>query len=121
MIILHLLSAILLYKISKKYLPNRKNRLWLLLVFVLLPGVISSAIIVETAGLMIFGLLFFVYAYENFSRKYIYIILSIYVLLCGEFVYLFLALSIFSIYTKQLYFFLYLICLLFSHLYFCME
>ncbi|WP_372999449.1 hypothetical protein [Sulfurimonas sp.] len=107
MIIFHLLSATLLYKISKRYLPNRKNRLWLLLVFVLLPGVISSAIIVESAGLVIFGLLFFVYVYENFSRKYIYLILSIYVLIGGEFVYLFLALSIFSIYTKQRTFFIF--------------
>lgn len=107
MIIFHLLSAILLYKISKKYLQDRKNRLWLLLIFVLLPGVISSALIVEMAGLIIFGLLFFVYAYENFSRKYIYMILSIYVLIGGEFVYLFLALSIFSIYTKQRTFFIF--------------
>ncbi|EDZ62960.1 hypothetical protein SMGD1_1939 [Sulfurimonas gotlandica GD1] len=107
MIILHLLSGVLLYKISKAYLQNRKNRLWLLLIFVLLPGVISSAIIVESAGLIIFGLLFFVYAYENFSRKYIYLILSTYVLISGEFVYLFLALSIFSIYTKQRTFFIY--------------
>lgn len=107
MITFHLLSAILLYKISKKYLSNRKNRLWLLLIFVLLPGVISSALIVEMAGLIIFGLLFFVYAYENFSRKYIYMILSIYVLIGGEFVYLFLALSIFSIYTKQRTFFIF--------------
>jgi hypothetical protein len=107
MIIFHLLSAILLYKISKNYLPNRKNRLWLLLVFVLLPGVISSAIIVESAGVIIFGLLFFVYAYENFSRKFVYLILSIYILIGGEFVYLFLALSIFSIYTKQRTFFIF--------------
>ncbi|MFT5836018.1 MAG: hypothetical protein ACI9RG_000912 [Sulfurimonas sp.] len=107
MIIFHLLSALLIYKISKNYLTNRKNRLWLLLVFVLLPGVISSAIIVESAGILIFALLFFVYAYENFARKYIYFLLGIYVLIGGEFVYLFLALSIFSIYTKQRTFFIF--------------
>ncbi|WP_294962681.1 hypothetical protein [Sulfurimonas sp.] len=107
MIIFHLLSALLIYKISKNYLPNRKNRLWLLLVFVLLPGVISSAIIVESAGMLIFALLFFVYAYENFARKYIYFLLGIYVLIGGEFVYLFLALSIFSIYSKQRTFFIF--------------
>jgi hypothetical protein len=107
MIILHLLSTVLLYKISKKYLKDLKNRLWLVLMFVLLPGVISSAIIVESAGLIIFGLLLFVYIYENLSRKYVYFILSLYVLINGEFVYLFLALSIFSIYTKQRAFFIF--------------
>ncbi|WP_373036663.1 hypothetical protein [Sulfurimonas sp.] len=107
MIILHLMSAYLLYKISKKYLKDRRNRLWLVLIFVLLPGVISSAIIVESAGLIIFGLLLFVYVYENLSRKYGYFILSLYVILGGEFVYLFLALSIFAIYTKQRAFFIF--------------
>ena len=105
MIFLHIMSGILLYKISKNYLSSRKNRLWLILIFVLLPGVISSAIIVESAGLLIFALLLFIYIYENFSRKYTYIILSIYVLISGEFVYLFLALSIFAIYKKQKNFF----------------
>ncbi len=107
MIILHLLSALLLYKISKKYLVNNQSRLWLVLVFVLLPGVISSAIIVDGAGLVIFGLLLFAYAYENFSRKNIYMILSLFVILDGGFVYLFLALAIFSISTSQRVFFIF--------------
>ena len=113
MIILHLLSALLLYKISKKYLLNNKNRLWLILVFVLLPGVISSAIIVDGAGLVIFGLLLFAYAYENFSKKYIYLLLSLYVLIDGGFVYLFLSLAIFSIATSKRAFFIFNISVFF--------
>jgi len=76
MILMHLLSALLLYKVSKKYLPKRENRLWLVLIFVLLPGVISSAILVDGAGLVIFGLLLFAYAYENLSKKYVYMLLT---------------------------------------------
>ncbi len=107
MIVFHILSALLLYIISKKYLPSEKNRLWLVLIFVLLPGVISSAIIVDSAGLLIFGLFLFVYAYDNFPRKYIYFLLSIYVIIDGGFVYLFFALIIFAIYTSQRAFFIF--------------
>jgi len=117
MIVFHLLSALLLYEISKKYLSSSRNRLWLVLIFVLLPGVISSAIIVDSAGLIIFGLLLFVYAYENFSRKYIYLILSLYIIIDGGFVYLFLALAIFSIYSSQRTFFIFNIVAFFISIY----
>ncbi len=117
MIVIHLLSALLLYKISKKYLSDRRNRLWLVLVFVLLPGVISSAIIVDTAGLIIFGLLLFVYAYEKFSTKYIYVILSSFIIIDGGFVYLFLALSIYAIYTSERFLFIFNIVAFFISIY----
>ena len=54
MITLHISSAILLYEVSKKYLEREENRLWLILVFILLPGIISSALVVNGAGLIIF-------------------------------------------------------------------
>ena len=107
MIILHLLSAMLLYKISKEYVQKEKNRLWLVLIFVLLPGMVSSAIILNNAGLIIFGLMLFVYIYKNLSIKYTYFLLTLYILLAGEFIYLFLALGIYAIYTKEKNFFIF--------------
>lgn len=107
MIILHLLSATLLYKISKKYLKKLSSRVWITLIFILLPGVISSALIVNSAGLVIFGLFLFVYLYENYPIKYIYPLLLVYSLASGGFVYLFLALIFFSIFTKNRLFFIY--------------
>lgn len=111
MIILHILSAILLYKISQKYLKMDKNRIWLVLIFVLLPGVISSAIILNSAGLILFGLLLFVYLYENHSTSFIYPLLIFYMLINGSFVYLFMALALFSIYKKDRNFFLFNVAL----------
>lgn len=111
MIILHILSAILLYEVSKKYIEHEENRLWLILVFVLLPGVISSALLVDGAGLVIFGLLLFVYIYENYSKKYHYMWLALLTLLDGGFMYLFFSLAVFALYTKQKYFFLFNIVL----------
>lgn len=101
MIVMHISSALLLYEISKNYLPHKRERLWLVLIFILLPGVISSAIIVDSAGLVIFGLMLFAFVYEKFSIKYIYILLSLYVFIDAGFTYLFFALLISSIYASQ--------------------
>jgi len=101
MILLHILSAILLYKISAKYIQVERNRIWLLLVFVLLPGVMSSAIIVNSAGIILFGLLLFAYIYENNPIVFIYPLLIFYMLIDGNFVYLFMALVLFFIYKKE--------------------
>ncbi len=101
MILLHLLSIVLLNEISKKYIPSAKNRLWLILAFTLLPGVVSSSLIVNSAGLLIFGILFFAYAYERYSIKFIYLLLPIYAVVDAGFVYLFLGLITYHIFSKE--------------------
>lgn len=116
MIVLHIFSALLLYEISKKYLKVQRNRVWLVLIFVLLPGVISSAIIVNSAGLVIFSLFLFVYVFDNYSIKYSYVILFLYMLIDGAFASLFLALTMFSLYKKDQRFFLFNLTLFFSSL-----
>ncbi len=105
MILFHLLSALLLYSISRRYVSQTKNRLWLVLVFALLPGVISSAIVVNSAGVVIFELLLFLYVYQKFDLKYSYLLLLVYSLIEGDFLYLFFALTFFSIYQKDYKFF----------------
>jgi len=115
MIILHLLSVLLLNEISKKYVESSKNRLWLILLFVLLPGVVSSSLIVNSAGLLIFGVLLFVYIYEKYSEKLIYLLLPIYAFIDAGFIYLFLALMAYYLLKKEKYHFLYaLIIFIFS-------
>ncbi|MBU1217158.1 hypothetical protein KJ870_03285 [bacterium] len=96
MIILHTLSAYLLYKISDKYLADERSKIWLVLIFILLPGVISSAILVNSAGLVIFGLLLFVYIHQNYSRNLLYPLLVVYLFIESDFVYLFLSLVFFA-------------------------
>ena len=104
MILFHMASCILLFDISKKYLRYDRDRLWLILIFILLPGVISSAILVDSASFLIFGLLLFVYLYENVKIKYIYPLLLLYMLADGGFVYLFFSLIFFAWYKKDRYF-----------------
>lgn len=107
MITLHLLSLLLLSEISKKYIESSKNRLWLILLFVLLPGVVSSSLIINSAGLLIFGVLLFVYIYEKHSKKIIYVLLPIYALVDTGFIYLFLALMAYYLLKKEKQNFLY--------------
>ena len=107
MIMFHMLSFVLLYKISKRYLKHDRDRLWLMFVFVLLPGVISSAILVDSAGFVIFGLLLFVYLYKKVSQFYIYLLLLLYIIADGGFSYLFLSLIFFSLHIKDRYFLLF--------------
>jgi len=117
MIIMHLLSAVLLFEISKNYIKVEKNRLWLLLIFILLPGVMSSAIIVNSAGLILFGLLLFAYIYENYSIKFTYFLLFIYMLIDGSFALLFMALLLFSLYKRERNYFLFNLILFFTSLF----
>ncbi len=106
MISLHIMSAVLLYKIVSKNMIFQRDRLWLVLLFILLPGVMSSALVVNSAGLVIFGLFLFIYIYQNFNEKYIYLTLIFYSFIEKDFIYLFASLIIYSIYVKDKFFFL---------------
>ncbi|MDA3947424.1 MAG: hypothetical protein PF439_12165 [Helicobacteraceae bacterium] len=64
MIFFHLLSVILLYLVSKPYVKRDSDRLWLVVVYILLPGVISAALLVNSAGIMIFMLFLLLYLYQ---------------------------------------------------------
>ena len=107
MVLMHVMSAILLYDISKKYLSTSKDRIWLVLLFMLLPGIVSSALVVNSAGLVIFGLFLFVYIYEHFSINFVNILLLAYLFVDPGFIYLFFGMSIYYIYNKQKYYFFY--------------
>ncbi len=119
MILFHLLSAILMYEISKRYIPLERNRLWLLLVFLLLPGVVSAAIIVNSAGMLICGLLLFVYLSEKIPQRYLNVLLLLYALTDVSFIYLFLGLAVYYSMNKQKYNLVYVLALymLTSYLY----
>ena len=117
MILFHLLSILLLYSISEKYIKQEKNRIILILIFIFLPGVISSAIVVNNAGVVIFGLLFFIYTYQKYDYKYSYFLLIIFTLIDNSFSYLFFSLFLFAIYTRDYKFAVLNICLLLLSIY----
>ncbi len=101
MILFHLMSVLLMYDISKRYIDQERDRLWLVLVFILLPGVVSSAIVVNSAGMVIFGLLLFIYLEQKFPQPFITILLLLYSIIDIGFAYLFLGLFIYYIFEKR--------------------
>ena len=113
MILMHLGSVVLLYQISKRYLKSERNRLWLILIFILLPGVISSAIVLNHAGVIIFALLLYIYLDGIVSEKYTAGLLLLFALLDPGFSYLFIGLGIYYLTHKQRWMFGYTILLYF--------
>ena len=101
MILMHTISALLLYKLSDKYLSSQRNKNWLLLIFVLLPGVMSSALVVNDAGLIILGLFIFTYIYQKTSLVWSHLLLGTYLLVSPGFIYLYFGMFVFYLYSKK--------------------
>ncbi|MBZ7987479.1 hypothetical protein [Campylobacter canadensis] len=74
-IFLHILSCILLYLISKKYLEQRAYIA--LIIFILCPGVLASSLLINYAGLVIFISLLLIYLEQKKQNLIFYIILSL--------------------------------------------
>ena len=111
MILFHLLSVVLIYLVSKKYISFDKNRVWLVLIFVLLPGNLSASVVVNDAGIVIFGLFLFIYLYEKIPQFFLNVLLLFYSMINISFAYLFLGLAVYYIHDKKVYNFLYVIFL----------
>ena len=68
MVLFNLLSIVLLYSVSKPYVKRDSDRLWLVFVYSLLPGVMSAALLVNSAGFIIFSLFLLLFLYQRNSR-----------------------------------------------------
>lgn len=100
MILLHLLSVGLLYGISRYYVNRDSDRLWIVLIYMLLPGVTSAALVVDNAGLMIASLFLFGYLYLRYG-VYSAGMLPLLIWIDPAFAYLFFALSLYGVYKKE--------------------
>lgn len=93
MMVLHLLSLYFYFAISRHYLEKERDKLWNIIIFILLPAIVSSAIIVHPSGLILLLLLFFIYAYMKWETKalvllplYLFVDISFFILFFGLFV-----------------------------------
>jgi lysylphosphatidylglycerol synthetase-like protein (DUF2156 family) len=64
-------------------------------------------LLVNSAGVVIFSLFLFVYIFQRYHIKYSYLLLSLYSIADGDFLYLFMALVVYSLYNKEKYFLLF--------------
>ncbi len=100
MIVLHLASMALLYSISSYYVTRPYDRIWILLVYALLPGVMSAALLVNGAGFKIVLLFLFAYIYLK-NKNYSLLVLPLFLLLDLTVIYFYLTIVIFEIIRKN--------------------
>lgn len=99
-IFLHLLNALLVVFISKDIVKKREDIVLVLLIFILLPGVNTSALIVNKAGIIMFFTLVFLYSTRVFSRNAYYVLIPM-AFLDNAFLYLFVSLLFYGYYKKE--------------------
>lgn len=90
MILMHALSALLYYDVTKDLFKKQSDQVWNLVIYLLLPGVNSAAIMVDGAGLVLLLLLVFLYVYKHW-KYYAYALLPLYVFVDASFAFLYLA------------------------------
>jgi len=103
MIIFHLLSVYLLYQISKPILVSEKERIYMVAIFVMLPGVISASLLLNPAGLVIFLTLLYLYERDR-NEMFSYLILALILFVDSAFAMLYLALFIHALYENKSHF-----------------
>ena len=100
-IIFHILSLFLIYKIGKLLLKRKVDRIVSTAIFALLPGINSAAVLVNSASLVIFLTLFFVYLYMYGYKMASYIVLVLALFVDNSFSVLYISLFFYAISKKD--------------------
>lgn len=100
-VFLHGISAILLYLFALKITKTQKDAFFSLLLFLLLPGTVASALCVNDADIVIFLSLLILCAYEYGFKKSFYVLLLLALFVDKSFGLLFLSLFFFALYKKN--------------------
>jgi 4-amino-4-deoxy-L-arabinose transferase-like glycosyltransferase len=95
-ILFYIFSAILMYKVTHNYFKYESDRLISIIIFMLLPGVLSASLLVNSAIIVIFCTLLYLYYFNKF-KEHSYFLLVIYLLIDNSFAILYLALFFYSI------------------------
>jgi hypothetical protein len=98
--VLHLLSGLFLYLYSLKVLRRKEDALLALILFLLLPGVNSSALLVNEASIVIFLILFYLYLYKE-NQTLSFMILPVMLLADNSFWPLFLSIFFYGVYKND--------------------
>lgn len=99
-IIFYLLSTILLYKVTKWYFVKKEDRLLSILIFMLLPGINSAALIVNEAIVVIFLTLLYLF-YYHLTSKQNYLMLILFLFVDNSFAIFYLALFFYSLHKRD--------------------
>ena len=99
-LLLHIINSILFFDIAKKFFKKEQDAFFASILFLLLPGINSAAILVSKAGIIIFATLIFLYLFLK-NKEIPYSVLMIMALLDSAFSILFLSLVIYGAFKKD--------------------
>ena len=100
MILMHSAGAFLYYDVSKSLFKREGDQVWNVLVYLLLPGINSAALMVDGAGLLLFLLLVFLFVYKH-KRNLAYALLPFYVVVDASFAFLYLSLIFYAMEKRK--------------------
>lgn len=100
-ILIHFANVVLLYRISKTMLKRKFDRVICVMLYMCLPGVMASAILVSPAGIVIFFTLLMVYFNENGQKPAFYITLVVSILVDKSFAVLYLSMLFYAIFYRR--------------------
>ena len=99
-ILFYILSILMMYKITENYFSKERDRFISICIFMLLPGVLSASLLVNSAIIVTFLTLLYLYYYKV-TNKHSYLLLCLFVFIDNSFAILFLAIFFYSLKDKK--------------------
>ncbi len=99
-ILFYTLSVILMFNLTNDYFKYERDRYISIFIFMILPGVLSASLLVNSAIVVTFCTLLYLYYYKIYE-KHCYILLVLYLFIDNSFAILYLAIFFFSIKKKD--------------------
>ncbi len=97
----HAGSIVLLWQVSRFFLRHPADQLLSVITFMLLPGVVSSALLVNSASIAIFFTLLFVWLYLKGMRFWYLALLPLLLFIDNSFMVLYLGLFSYAVYRRE--------------------
>ena len=101
MIFFHIASVVLMYKVSKFYIKLEFDRIIAVLLFVLLPGTLASALIINNAGICITLALLCIYLFHIKKKILFSIFFCLAFFIDGDFLIFYAGFFIFALYKRK--------------------
>lgn len=99
-IIFYTLSILLMYKLTSNYFKYKKDQFLSILIFMILPGVLSASLLVNSAIVVLFFTLLYIFLYDRNKAHPIWLLFLL-VFIDNSFAILFLALFFYSLKQKD--------------------
>ena len=101
MIFFHIASVVLMYKVSKFYIKLEFDRIVAVLLFVLLPGTLASALIINNAGICITLALLCIYLFHIKKKISFSLFFCLAFFIDGDFLIFYAGFFIFALYKRK--------------------